>query len=172
MRSVIFVLLQQQEQLDPLELALNASFVVKMVLILLILMSLVSWFIIGAKLLRLLKATRQSAQFLDVFWAKEHGHTWNAERLEGIYARARLVQNAPIARVFHAGYVELARVTGTAEQGHAGTTQPGRPAPHGGQLMGDLENVERALRRASVNELTSLETAVPFLATTGSTAPF
>jgi biopolymer transport protein TolQ len=35
-----------------------------------------------------------------------------------------------------------------------------------------MTNVERALRRASINEVTILETMVPFLATTGSTAPF
>ncbi|MCP4200014.1 MAG: flagellar motor protein MotA, partial [Proteobacteria bacterium] len=38
--------------------------------------------------------------------------------------------------------------------------------------VGDIENVERALRRASSTEITHLESMVPFLATTGSTAPF
>ena len=37
---------------------------------------------------------------------------------------------------------------------------------------GDIDNVERALRRTATNELTSLETMLPFLATTGATAPF
>src|SRR5258706_5261901 len=37
---------------------------------------------------------------------------------------------------------------------------------------GDLENVERALRRAATSESTILESMVPFLATVGSAAPF
>jgi biopolymer transport protein TolQ len=155
------------EQLDIWQLIFEATPVVKGVMILLVLMSLASWFIIGIKLFRLITAGQQSARFLDLFWSKEHGNIWNAARLEAIYAQARQVQNAPIARVFHAGYVELARVTGAAGESHP-------PNPRGGPQMpvGDIDNVERALRRASVNELTALETAVPFLATTGSTAPF
>jgi biopolymer transport protein TolQ len=51
--------------------------------------------------------------------------------------------------------VELARVLGST-----------------GGRAGELTNVERALRRAAMNEVTGLETMIPFLATTGSTAPF
>ena len=37
---------------------------------------------------------------------------------------------------------------------------------------GDIENIARALRRATQSEVTNLEAMVPFLATTGSVAPF
>src|SRR5205823_1840484 len=37
---------------------------------------------------------------------------------------------------------------------------------------GSLANIERALRRAQTQEITRLESMVPFLATTGSAAPF
>jgi biopolymer transport protein TolQ len=67
---------------------------------------------------------------------------------------------SPLANVFHAGYVELARVLG------AGTSDGQK---HYG---GDIDNIERSLRRAISRETTSLETLIPFLATTGSTAPF
>ena len=40
-----------------------------------------------------------------------------------------------------------------------------------GQL-GGIENVERALRRASTSEITHLEGLLPYLASIGSTAPF
>ena len=44
---------------------------------------------------------------------------------------------------------------------------------HGDEThAGDIGNVERALRRATTAEITHLESLVPFLATTGSTAPF
>jgi biopolymer transport protein TolQ len=141
-------------QLDPWQLILHASLVVKLVMLVLVGMSLGCWFIIGTKLVRLMEAQRQSARFLDIFWSKEEGNRWTPERLEAIYSHLPSVEGSPLARVFHAGYVELAKIA----QAGAGA--------------GDSENVERALRRASSNEMTRLENLLPFLATTGSTAPF
>ena len=146
--------------LDPWLLIMQASPTVKLVLVVLVMMSLICWFIIGAKLFRLGRATRQSNRFLDIFWESGRGHgssAWNSERLESIYSQLAMVNTSPLAKVFHAGYVELARVLGSA-------------GARGGAA--EMDNVERALRRASINEVTILETMVPFLATTGSTAPF
>jgi biopolymer transport protein TolQ len=146
--------------LDPWQLIMDASPTVKLVLVVLVMMSLICWFIIGAKLFRLGRATRQSNKFLDIFWESGRGSgssSWNAERLESIYSQLGVVNTSPLAKVFHAGYVELARVL----QGQ-----------RGGAGAAEMTNVERALRRASINEVTILETMVPFLATTGSTAPF
>jgi biopolymer transport protein TolQ len=143
-----------KEALDPWKLVLDASPVVKLVMAGLVLMSLVCWFIIGAKTVRLSQATRSSSKFLDLFWGQEAAN-WTAERLEGVYGQIKKYDGSPIASVFRAGYVELARIASGQ-------------APAGG----DTENVERALRRAKANELMRLESALPFLATTGSTAPF
>jgi len=145
-------------KLDPWQLVLDASPTVKLVLVLLVLMSLICWYIIGAKLYRLERATRQSNKFLDMFWESGASNAWTAQRLEAVYGQLATVNTSPLAKVFHAGYVELARVLGAA----------------GGRAAGaaELTNVERALRRASINEVTILENMTPFLATTGSTAPF
>ena len=148
--------------LDPWQLILHATPVVMLVLILLVFMSLACWFIIGAKLVVLSRATRASARFLERFWDAERGNVWNVERLEALYASLAREPRSPLSNVFHAGYVELARVLGG-------------DAPHAGQQKhygGDIDNIQRALRRASANEITSLETLIPFLATTGSTGPF
>lgn len=170
MRDVIFanlVTLQANtaaagpQALDPWELAANASTVVTLVLLALVGMSLACWFIIGAKLVRIGKATRESAGFLDAFWDPEQGNVWNVQRLEELYGTLpKGGGTSPIGSVFHAGYVELARVLGSnqsADHKHFG---------------GDIDNVARAMRRASAAEVTNLESMVPFLATTGSTAPF
>lgn len=148
------------ESLDPVELILNSSPVVMLVLITLAVMSVSCWFIIGVKLLRLSKAARESGEFLDRFWDPEQGNVWNVKRLESLYSSLTRGRNAPLENVFHAGYVELARVLGGDR--HSGQKHYG----------GNIDNVARALRRASANEVTSLESMVPFLATTGSTAPF
>ena len=72
--------------LDPFELILDAGPVVKLVMLVLLVMSLLSWFIMGAKLVRLVQASSQSKRFLDIFWADEQGGAWAPERLESIYA--------------------------------------------------------------------------------------
>ncbi|MFO0694341.1 MAG: protein TolQ [Polyangiales bacterium] len=147
------------EQLNPIQLILQASLVVKLVIFILVSMAIGCWFIIGAKAVRIAQATRSSRQFLDAFWAGEEGQGWTVERLEAVYAEVRKYETSPIASVFRSGYVELARVMGSA-------------GPHPGASTADIENVERALRRTAGNEMTALETLLPFLATTGSVAPF
>ena len=151
-------------RLDPWQLVLDASPVVKLVMFLLVLMSVACWFIIGGKLVQLLRASGQSARFLAVFWDRNLGAAWTTERLEGIYAAARSLGASPLARVFHAGYVELARMSAPAD---ATSPDAAQPLQHG-----DLDNVERSLKRAANNEVTLLENLLPFLATTGSVAPF
>jgi biopolymer transport protein TolQ len=142
-------------QLDPWKLIVEASFVVQLVMILLVLMGLVCFFIMGAKLVRLMQATSRSRAFLHAFWSGEEGG-WTTERLEGLYAQLRSFDGSPLAAVFKAGYVELARVMSASDRAHDG----------------DLENVERALQRTATVELTTIEAMLPFLATTGATAPF
>lgn len=135
------------------DVMLNAPAEVKALVVILLVMLIVSFFIVGVKAARFFQASRQSRRFLDMFWAQESTGTWEPERLESVYAQIKSVQGSPIARVFHAGYVELARMTNERRDE-------------------SLENVERALKRASVTEMTKLEALLPFLATTGSTAPF
>jgi biopolymer transport protein TolQ len=173
MRQVIFAQLvtlaagagttEPGPRLDPLQLIMGASPVVMMVLLLLATMSVVCWFIIGAKIVRLGQATRQSSLFLRQFWDPEQGNVWSVKRLESLYASINRRERSPVANVFHAGYVELARVLGSDRQSQVGSQK------HYG---GDIDNIARALRRATASEVTSLEAMVPFLATTGSTAPF
>lgn len=146
----------EPHRLDPLQLILEASLVVKLVMLMLVGMSILSWFIVGSKWLRLRQADQQSATFLDVFWSKEEGNKWGPERLESIYARVTAFQGSPLARVFHAGYVELAKIT----------------ASDRGAMVDDIENVERSLKRTMGREMTSLENQLSVLATTGSVGPF
>jgi biopolymer transport protein TolQ len=153
---------QAAPKLDPWALVVSASPVVMMVLLLLAGMSLVCWFVIGAKLVRLGQATRASALFLREFWDPEQGNAWSVPRLEALYSNIRSRAGSPLANVFHAGYVELARVLGADRASQVSQKHYG----------GDIDNIARALRRATQNEVTSLEAMVPFLATTGSTAPF
>ena len=143
--------------LDIWTLVLQSTGVVMGVLILLIFFSLVSWYIIGYKLFYLQRAHSESEKFLEVFW--------RSKRLDAIYQSAEDLRRSPISQVFKAGYIELAKIKGDANQAAASPQDRSK-------WLGDMQSIERALDRAQTNETTHLESMVPFLATTGSAAPF
>ncbi len=134
------------EQPSVLSLIVDADLIVQLDLILLVFMSVVCWGIIVQKFFRLSIASRQSAAFLDVFWA--------SKRLDAVYEQSGRFKSSPVAEVFKAGYQELAKITA------------------GGQGAEAADNLGRTLRRATSVESTGLERYITFLATTGSTAPF
>jgi biopolymer transport protein TolQ len=145
----------QQHSLDILQLITNASGVVMGVLVLLIGLSIISWYIIGFKALYLARAQAESARFLEAFW--------QSKRMDAIYKTSEALRRSPVAQVFRAGYIELTKLKGGSSAAAGGSEDVN---------LGDLENNERALRRAQTSETTVLESKVPFLATTGSAAPF
>ncbi|MFT4705140.1 MAG: biopolymer transport protein TolQ [Bradymonadia bacterium] len=130
----------------------EASGMILFVLAILVLASVVSWFVIGYKALALSRAWRDTARFTEAFW--------QSKRLDAIYQQAEALPNSPVSQTFQAGYLELRKLRG--QDGDAGMREQ----------LGGIENVERALRRAKSTELAQLEQMVPFLATVGSTAPF
>lgn len=134
-----------------LQILTEASGVVLGVLCILMCTSLVSWFIIGYKWFYLRRARVESQKFLEIFW--------QSKRLDQIYQSAEQFPRSPISQVFKAGYIELSKLKGTEGESMSG------------HLTG-IENVERALRRATTSEMTQLESKLPFLATVGSNAPF
>jgi biopolymer transport protein TolQ len=140
--------------IDYLEIVMNSGLVVGGVLLLLLAASVVSWAIILKKWMALRKAQAESARFLEAFW--------ESKRLDAIYQAAEGLPASPIAAVFRAGYVELSKVT-ARQKGPEGAMA---------EQLGGIENVERALKRAAVAEVTALEAMVPFLGTTASAAPF
>lgn len=143
------------EQLDIMTLVLESTGAVMAVLVILVAMSLISWYIIAIKATYLNKARKQSDKFQDVFW--------RSKRLDNTYKEAENLKSSPIAQMFRAGYVELTKLK-------KGEKEKDKDAES--MELSGIENVERALRRASLAETTELEKNLSFLATTGSTAPF
>ncbi|MDW8280300.1 MAG: protein TolQ [Myxococcales bacterium] len=141
------------EGLDLLQLVLQSGGVVLGVLVCLIVFFVVTTFIIGYKLFQLSRASSQSEAFLDMFWQQK--------RLDAVYEQAKQFKRSPVAAMFKAGYVELMRLQRQRAEGASDFRD-----------LGELENVERALRRSFIAEMTHLESLTPFLATVGSAAPF
>lgn len=125
----------------------------KIVMGILMIFSILSWAVIAYKFRTVRRASRESEVFLDAFWG--------SKRLDTIYQKAESLAASPVSQVFRAGYIELAKIKKSKAEGEAADTE-----------LGDLESVERSMRRAAATELTNLESLVPFLATTGSTSPF
>ena len=133
---------------SSLELIAQATVPVKIVLAILLIFSIACWYIIGFKWLYLRRAFDENESFLRVFEETRQLNIANDAALQ----RPR----SPVAQLYRAGYDELLRVKAAAA----------------GDETGGIENIERALRRATSKQTTQLESMVPFLATTGSTAPF
>ena len=131
--------------------------VVQAVLYLLILFSVFSWGIIFYKLRQVRVARRQSARFIEIFW--------ETKNLTTIHTASQDMKQSPVAQVFRAGYQELVRLTRVKRQNN-----PGEPALD--TELGGIDNVERAMKRATNQEITRLERALTFLATTASATPF
>ncbi len=152
---VNLVTLAQGKQITLMGLLADATPVVKGALLVLVLMSVISWYIIIYKWLHLRKAAKESSMFLETFW--------QSKRLDEIYGTSEHLTRSPVSQVFRAGYVELTKLKSGGGDEAKDTIR--------GQ-MGDMESIERALRRAQTSEAVHLEALTPFLATTASAAPF
>jgi biopolymer transport protein TolQ len=140
-----------------LRLILDAGPVVKTVLAFLLLFSVASWAIIFLKMFQIRKAFTQSQIFLKAFW--------QAGNLDEIERTAEHLNSSPVASIFQAGTAEMNRVRKVRNvEGNGGVALP--------LSLPGIENVKRALYQSTSSELARLEAAVPFLATTGNSAPF
>jgi biopolymer transport protein TolQ len=156
---MIHVLLQAGgagDKLDIISLITHAGAVPKAVLGLLALMSMISWYVIGAKWMYLARGYRRSIHFVEKFWDSS---------LDDMWKEAQEAPPSPVSEVFRAGYLELIKL----RKRHA-QAQSGAKTDDAG--LGDIESIERALSRARTMAITEMENKVPFLATTASAAPF
>jgi biopolymer transport protein TolQ len=134
----------------------GTGLVVKLVLIILLYFSVVSWTIIFYKLRQVYRANSESQRFLEFFW--------KTKRFDTINSQLDRFASSPLSVLFNEGYGELKRLVDKSEH-------PEEPNVISTDL-GGIDNIARALRRATTSEITRLEKYLTFLATTGSTAPF
>ncbi|HEV8522967.1 MAG TPA: protein TolQ [Terriglobales bacterium] len=128
-------------------LLLQSGPVAKVVLVILLVFSVLSWAIILSKWVGLKRARVQSGRFLRAFR--------RAARLQDVASVSEQFKPSPLVPVFEAGFEEYRR-------------QVGNPS-------GTVKNpvaVQRATQIAASEELTRLERRLPLLATTGAVTPF
>jgi biopolymer transport protein TolQ len=140
--------------MSMLHLIAQASWAVKAVMLLLVAMSLWSWWMIGYKMLVLKRAAKDTEAFEDKFWS---GGDLND--LYG-YTKTNGDKNGPSAKIFEAGFREFVK---QMRQPNGKDT---------GDKVAVLDATRRAMRVAISRELDRLERGLPGLATVASVSPY
>ncbi len=162
---------------DIVQMIIHAGPVVKFVLLILFLFSVTSWAIIFMKYRLLRKSKFETISFLDLFW--------ESRDLKKVYMESKALNFSPVARLFRAGYAEFTRFrklqSTYSDEGQAQSgRQDGRPGDGAQATLGEpsrtrralMDNLERSLRKATIDQNKRLERSLSFLATTGNTTPF
>ena len=137
-------------ELSISHLILNASFVVQLVLLLLLVVSLISWTIIFLKSAVVKKARISADRFERKFWS--------GADLGELYKRlsSRRGRLTGMEMIFEAGFREFMQLRKNSN------VEP----------MAVLQGAQRAMRVALNREIDNLEMNLSFLATVGSTSPY
>ena len=130
----------------------QSSTLSRLVLLVLILFSILSWAIVLQKLWRFRRLEMQTSSFLDVFR--------RSNKFSEVQSVCRSLSDSPLVGVFQAGYTELNAQLRKVEG------DPSRP------ILTSFDALDRALIRASATEANKLEHRVHLLATTASITPF
>lgn len=137
-------------ELSILDLFLQASTLVKGIMLTLLGMSFISWSIIFKRSLALSAAKKQALQFEDRFWS--------GIDLSSLYqeVKERKEDSSGPELIFYSGFKEFARLH------------------HDNNKMPDavMEGTYRAMRVSLSKEVEKLENSLPFLASVGSISPY
>lgn len=138
-----------------LGMVLDAGLMVKFVLLVLLIFSVVSWAIIFFKFKYYRKIKKENDDFRADYL--------KSSNLSDVNTAAKKYKISTTAEVFRVGYEELSKVN---------TKTKGSDRSADSFSLSSLDNIERSLNNASNSEMTKLESAIGFLATTGSASPF
>jgi len=145
------------QSLSILDMVSSSTILAKIVLLVLLIFSVLSWTIIFAKFFVYRLARKEDNKFLAIF-AK-------AESLTNIYNYSRELKHSPVARVFLTGYRELYLFQEKMKN------EPGDKAKEPMRDV-DIKGIELSLNKGINREIERLSNKLEFLATTGSITPF
>jgi biopolymer transport protein TolQ len=131
---------------EVFDLVAQSGPVAKLVLLILLLFSLLSWALILSKWSVLKRARVQSGRFVRAFR--------KAQRLQDVGAVADQFRPSPLVGVFEGAFEEFKRQVGTTG------------------AMRNPTAIQRSMQIASSEEISRLERNLPWLATTGAVSPF
>ncbi len=136
--------------LSFVQLVGHASVLVQVVMGLLLLVSLMSWWYIFRKMFELRQASKQTEEFEDAFWANSD--------LNVLYRNAVSQEDeaGSMERIFAAGFAEYVKLK----------------KKHGMDNTAVMEGTRRAMRATYQREMDYVESHLSFLATVGSVSPY
>ncbi|CAG1003561.1 Tol-Pal system protein TolQ [Gammaproteobacteria bacterium] len=138
------------QDMSVISLISGATLPVQLVMLLLLLASLVSWWYIFIKVTMISRADREADAFENAFWT---GGDLN-KLYESVTTGRRSAQG--MAAIFEAGFKEYAKLK-----------------RQGGMETSDvMEGARRAMRAAFNREMDELDAHLPFLASVGSVSPY
>jgi len=135
--------------LSVISMVLDASIVAQLIMLLLLGVSLLSWYHIFQKMFAVRTARRETERFERAFWSKGD---LNALYHEATSARHR---TGTLERIFEAGFRDFVKLRGQRADGTA-----------------LVDGARRAMRATCQRELDQLESHLAFLATAGSVSPY
>lgn len=142
-----------QEQLSLLDLVINASFVVQLVMLLLLLASVVSWYMIVQRVIYFRNSRDDMLAFEEQFWSgidlAELYREGNERASDGGVILG-------VESIFRSGFKEFSRLAQQSDM----------------DAEAVVEGARRAMRVATLREEERLEQNLPFLASVGSTSPY
>lgn len=142
----------------------TSGWVAKGILVILLGFSLISWAIILRKWWAFRRLKSRRAEFFHAFERRSS--------LAEAYQAALAIPHNPLTEVFKAGTRELKHMSGRRVD-PLETQSLGAAAPSSGSFtILEKESIHMALEREAAQQIEELETGLPFLATTGSVAPF
>jgi len=138
-------------EISILDLFLQASILVKIVMLILLGMSIASWAMIIQRSKALRTALKDANEFEDKFWSTQD--------LSKLYQEVKEKKGdlSGIKEIFYSGFTEFARL---------------RRTYGGSSSKAVMDGTGRAMRVTVSREVESLETNLPFLATVGSISPY
>ena len=139
------------QDLSILSLVLHASFVVQLVMVILLVVSLVSWTVIFGKVFGLKTVRLRNDEFERDFWSGRN----LTELYQGASGKPAAARSAPIERIFASGMREFLKLREKKLD-----------------AVAQLDGARRAMRASFQRELDVIESHLSFLGSVGSVSPY
>ncbi|HEX5363774.1 MAG TPA: protein TolQ [Gallionella sp.] len=141
------------QDLSFVHLISNASVLVQLVMGLLLLVSMMSWWYIFLKMFSIRAEVRLTEAFEDEFW-RNHDLNELYRRSSGSSLHG---EQGALERIFAAGFAEFVKL---------------KKQQHGGDVSAVMDGTRRAMRATYQREMDRLESHLAFLASVGSVSPY
>jgi len=129
----------------------NASILVQLVMVLLLVVSLLSWWYIFLKMFTIRNEVKLTEEFEEAFWYNQ-----NLNELYKQINSNSLHDQGALERIFSAGFTEFVKLK----------------KQHGVDASAVMEGARRAMRATYQREMDRLESSLAFLASVGSVSPY